>query len=133
MIVKQQVKTASSAALVTSHVSVNAAETKLNVWAVCATSRDFSDGFWFRKYAFLFIFLECPCPANNSILLLSTYNGRNKPMVISPTGDLNDDLDFEYDGAEAHNGCSATLMGEFWYFGGGTGSTDANQHKRQVN
>ena len=54
-------------------------------------------------------------------------------MVISPTGDLNDDLDFEYDGAEAHNGCSATLMGEFWYFGGGNGSTDANQHKRQVN
>jgi len=53
-------------------------------------------------------------------------------MVISPTGDLNDDLDFEYDGAEAHNGCSATLMGEFWYFGGGTGSTDANQHKRQM-
>ena len=54
-------------------------------------------------------------------------------MVISPTGDLNDDLDFEYDGAEAHNGCAATLMGEFWYFGGGTGSTSANQHKRQVN
>ena len=54
-------------------------------------------------------------------------------MVINPTGDLNDDLDFEYDGAEAHNGCAATLMGEFWYFGGGTGSTDTNKHKRQVN
>ena len=54
-------------------------------------------------------------------------------MVINPTGDLNDDLDFEYDGAEVHNGCAATLMGEFWYFGGGTGSTNANKHKRQVN
>ena len=53
-------------------------------------------------------------------------------MVISPTGDLNDDLDFQYDGAEAHNGCAATLMGEFWYFGGGTGSTSSNSHKRQV-
>lgn len=35
MIVKQQVKTESSAALVTSHVSVNVAETKLSVSAVC--------------------------------------------------------------------------------------------------
>ena len=29
-------------------------------------------------------------------------------------------MDFEYGaGATAYGGCGATLMGEFWYFGGG--------------
>ena len=46
-------------------------------------------------------------------------------------GDYNDDLNFEYgDGTDLHNGCSATLLGEFWYFGGG-GSTN-NPYIRQV-
>ena len=49
------------------------------------------------------------------------------------SGDVNDDLNFEFgDGAVAHNGCGATLFGEFWYFGGGTGSTSANSQKRRV-
>ena len=49
------------------------------------------------------------------------------------SGDVNDDLNFEFgDGAVAHNGCGATLFGEFWYFGGGTGSTSANSQKRKV-
>ena len=46
---------------------------------------------------------------------------------------MNDDLNFEYGyGAVAHNGCGATLFGEFWYFGGGSGSTSANSQKRKV-
>ena len=49
------------------------------------------------------------------------------------SGDVNDDLNFEFgDGTVAHNGCGATLFGEFWYFGGGTGSTSANSQKRKV-
>ena len=97
---------------------------------------------------------ECPCPANNSVLLLSTMWSSAKPMVIRSTGknshdswlmshikeifmrdsgDVNDDLNFEFgDGTVAHNGCGATLFGEFWYFGGGTGSTSANSQKRKV-
>ena len=35
------------------------------------------------------------------------------------SGNINDDLDFEYgDGADARYGCGATLMDEYWYFGG---------------
>ena len=34
-------------------------------------------------------------------------------------GNINDDLDFEYDdGADARYGCGATLVDEYWYFGG---------------
>ena len=76
---------------------------------------------------------ECPCPSNNSVLLLNTFNRSNKPMVIRPTGDYNDDLNFEYsDDTDIHNGCAATLFGEFWYFGGGDGSARGNPHLRQV-
>ena len=54
-------------------------------------------------------------------------------MINISTGDYDDDLNFEIsDGAVAHNGCAATLFGEFWYFGGGTGGTDANSQKRKV-
>ena len=42
------------------------------------------------------------------------------------SGNINEDLDFEYVGAtQAHYGCAATLKNEFWYFGG-------NNQKRQV-
>ena len=35
------------------------------------------------------------------------------------SGNVNDDIDFEYDeGTIAHDGCGATLFGQFWYFGG---------------
>ena len=54
-------------------------------------------------------------------------------MINISIGDYDDDLNFEIsDGAVAHNGCGATLFGEFWYFGGGTGSTSANSQKRKV-
>ena len=44
------------------------------------------------------------------------------------SGNYNDDLNFEYgNGTTAFYGCGATLMGQFWYFGGG------NPNKRQVN
>ena len=33
-------------------------------------------------------------------------------------GNVNEDLNFEYgDEADPYKGCSATLFGEFWYFG----------------
>ena len=39
-------------------------------------------------------------------------------ISIYLTGNINDDLDFEYgDGADARYGCGATLMDEYWYFG----------------
>ena len=37
-------------------------------------------------YAAYVIHSECPCPSNNSVLLLSTYKSSNKPIVIRPTG-----------------------------------------------
>ena len=34
---------------------------------------------------------------------------------------MDDDLSFEYgEGADANGGCGAILMGEMWYFGGGS-------------
>ena len=54
-------------------------------------------------------------------------------IFMRDSGDVNNDLNFEFgDGTVAHNGCGATLFGEFWYFGGGTGSTSANSQKRKV-
>ena len=43
-------------------------------------------------------------------------------------------MNFEYgDEVVAHNGCAATLFGQFWYFGGGTGSAESvNPYKKQV-
>ena len=50
-------------------------------------------------------------------------------LKVIYSGTYNDDLDFEYgDGTSVYNGCGATLMGQFWYFGG---SGSANN--RQVN
>ena len=49
-------------------------------------------------------------------------------------GDYDDDLNFEFgDGTDLHNGCAAHFLGEFWYFGGGGGSTESNPYLRQVN
>ena len=50
------------------------------------------------------------------------------------SGSSNDALNFEYgDEVVAHNGCAATLFGQFWYFGGGTGSAESqNPYKKQV-
>ena len=50
-------------------------------------------------------------------------------MKVIYSGTYNDDLDFEYgDGTSVYNGCGATLMGQFWYFGGSWNAND-----RQVN
>ena len=83
-------------------------------------------------------------PTGNAVLVLSTYNANNKPMIvdfngkfknltslrdidITCSGNTNEDLTFEYgDSTAAYCGCGATLRGEFWYFGG-SGSL-----KRQV-
>ena len=83
-------------------------------------------------------------PTTNAVLVLSTYNAANKPMVIDCDGEFiiankeikpsysgyyNDDLNFEYGaGVSIYSGCGATLMGQFWYFGG-----DGDVNKRQVN
>ena len=50
------------------------------------------------------------------------------------SGSSNNALGFEYgDEVVAHNGCAATLFGQFWYFGGGTGSAESvNPYKKQV-
>ena len=40
-------------------------------------------------------------------------------MKVLLSGTYNDDLDFEYgDDTSVLEGCGATLMGQFWYFGG---------------
>ena len=52
-----------------------------------------------------------------------------KGTGILYSGNYNDDLNFEYvDGATAAEGCGATLMGQFWYFGG-----NGSANIRQVN
>ena len=53
----------------------------------------------------------------------------NSPIKRSYSGDYNDDLNFEYGaGTTVYCGCGATLMGQFWYFGG-----YGSANKRQVN
>lgn len=48
--------------------------------------------------------------------------------MYNDSGYYNHDLNFEYgDGVTADTGCGATLMGQFWYFGG------YKDNKRQVN
>ena len=40
-------------------------------------------------------------------------------MVISFDGEVDDDIKFEFiDGVNVNRGCSATLNGQFFYFGG---------------
>ena len=65
-------------------------------------------------------FLDCSSSSSNAVLILSTFHPDNKPLVVDFQGNVNDDLDFQYEeGATAALGCGATLMGEFWYFGDG--------------
>jgi len=77
---------------------------------------------------------DCPCSSTNSVLVLSTYNQNNIPLIIGQDGSSNNALNFEYgDEVVAHNGCGATLFGQFWYFGGGTGSAESvNPYKKQL-
>ena len=43
----------------------------------------------------------------------------NLPMVISFDGEVDDDIEFQFIGnANVRGGCSATLNGKFFYFGG---------------
>ena len=89
-------------------------------------------------------------PITNAILVLSTSNAANKPMVIEwdgkrifnfknvpavnelkliTSGNYNDDLNFEFgEGTTIFYGCGATLMDQFWYFGG-----YGSDNNRQVN
>lgn len=69
--------------------------------------------------------------SNSAILVLSTYKPSNKPLIIDLGGNVKNDLTFTYgENTIVHNGCGATLFGEFWYFGGGNSNTQT--HKRQV-
>ena len=66
-------------------------------------------------------------PEQKAALVLSTYDGRNKPLVINFAGDVHD-IDFEFDeNTSASFGCAATFLGEFWYFGG-----NGSARRRQV-
>ena len=78
----------------------------------------------------------------NAVLVLNKYNSGNKPFVVDFDGEfwliqylfykvclgnVNNDLAFEYEeGTKINQGCGATLLGEFWYFGG------YGSNKRQV-
>ena len=62
---------------------------------------------------------------------MSDFHSSNKPLIVDGEGNLRNDLAFEYgEDTATFNGCGATLLGEFWYFGGGRPNT--NTHKRQV-
>ena len=63
-----------------------------------------------------------------SVLVLSTANSANKPMIVDFNGNVNEDLNFEYgEEVTVYDGCGASFMGEFWYFGG-----DGAANNRQV-
>ena len=58
-------------------------------------------------------------PTKNAILVLSTYADTNRPLVIDFNGNVNDNVDFHYEsGTKVEFGCGATLMDQFYYFGG---------------
>ena len=68
-----------------------------------------------------------PLP-EKAVLLLDHGSSSNKPMVISFDGEVDDDIEFEFVGdAYVRGGCSATLNGRFFYFGGYN-----NNHKTKV-
>ena len=57
-----------------------------------------------------------------SLISMVSWSFQNV-KISSDLGNINESLSFEYgDGAIAVSGCSATLNGEFWYFGGSGGS-----------
>ena len=56
-----------------------------------------------------------------AVLLLDNRNADNLPMVISFDGEVDDDIEFQFIGDSfVRGGCSATLNGKFFYFGGST-------------
>ena len=64
---------------------------------------------------------------DGKLILKNILSNEFKPWY---SGNYNDDLSFEYGaGTTAAYGCGATLMGQFWYFGG----TQDDANKRQVN
>ena len=64
-----------------------------------------------------------------AVLILSTRESLNKPLLIDFNGNENKQLNFDYDdGVTVYGGCGASLHGVFWYFGGRYSSD-----KRQVN
>ena len=66
-------------------------------------------------------------PDQKAALVLSTYDGRNKPVVINFAGETHD-IEFEFgENTAVAFGCGATFLGEFWYFGG-----NGSARRRQV-
>ena len=66
-------------------------------------------------------------PEQKAALVLSTYDGRNKPVVINFAGEVHD-IEFEFgENTAAAFGCAATFQNEFWYFGG-----NGSARRRQV-
>ena len=78
--------------------------------------------------------------SDKAVLVLSSYEGSNVPMVIGYggkfcsipkflskilSGEIDDDINFTYEDAEAYGSCAAIVNNEMYVFGG------ANQ-KRQV-
>ena len=66
------------------------------------------------------------CPTRKSVLVLSTSDSSNVPVLINYDGGVNENLHFELDdGTEVYRSCSALLNGEFYVIGGGnTGYKD---------
>ena len=58
-------------------------------------------------------------PTEKVVLVLNTNNAKNIPMTIDFEGNTNYHINFEFgDGTNVGYGCSATLNGDFWVFGG---------------
>ena len=56
---------------------------------------------------------------------------RRNGVKPSNSGNYNDNLDFKYgDDATVAYGCGATLMGQFWYFGGYGDANNRQVHCR---
>ena len=56
---------------------------------------------------------------NRWLLTLMVRLYQNKAKYISLLGNVNENLNFELDSdVGITRGCGATLMGQFWYFGG---------------
>lgn len=54
-----------------------------------------------------------------AVLILSTREALNKPLLIDFNGHENKQLNFDYDDrVTVYGGCGASLHGVFWYFGG---------------
>ena len=71
-----------------------------------------------------------------SVLVLSNTNSRSVPMVVSFDGEVDNDIEFDYNEFVGY-GCSTTLNGEFYYVGGGNDnkqvSFPVNSSSRKIN